>query len=78
MVSKFNFKNLKYLNLSGCPNLSTNGLNKFTVFCMNLNAEDLYYCDNIINGPFDGSANGCENIECNKRFCCRNNGSRFE
>ena len=61
------------MNLSGCPNLTANGLNSLVSFSNALNEEDVYYCDNILNGPFNGNANGCENIECAKRFCCRNN-----
>ena len=70
----FNLDSLNYLNVSGCPNISSDSLNGFVSLTSenHLNAEDVYYCDNILNGPFGGNANCCENVESKRKFCCRN------
>ncbi|XP_065067234.1 F-box/LRR-repeat protein 5-like [Rhopilema esculentum] len=62
---------LKHLDLSGCLNVSADGLKDLVSTCTGLNAEELYYCDNITEGPYSQSASGCQNIECKNRVCCR-------
>ena len=63
--------NLEYLNLSGCLNLTNLGLKLFIETSERLNGENFYYCDNIVEGPMKSTANGCENLECFGKFCCR-------
>lgn len=58
--------------------MTANALNKFTDLCVNLNAENVYYCDNILNGPFDDMANACENLDCTNKYCCRNNYNQID
>lgn len=70
IASKFNLKNLNYLNLSGCLNISSEGMTVFITESDGLNGENVYYCDNIDDGPLRDTANGCANLESNK-FCCR-------
>ena len=71
IASKYDVSDLTYLNLSGCINVSSHGMNLFVDLCQLLNGENLYYCDNIDDGPLGTSANGCENLGCGKKFCCR-------
>lgn len=71
IASKYDVSDLQYLNLSGCINVSSHGMNLFVNLCQLLNGENLYYCDNIGDGPLGASANGCENLGCGKKFCCR-------
>jgi F-box/leucine-rich repeat protein 5 len=72
LASKYDLSNLKYLNLSGCINLTAFGMNLFLEYSPELEGENLYYCDNIVDGPMKETANGCENLECGTKFCCRN------
>lgn len=71
IASKYDLNNLEYLNLSGCLNLTSLGLRLFVETSDSLTGENFYYCDNIVDGPMRYSANGCENLECLKKFCCR-------
>lgn len=71
IASKYDLTNLKYLNLSGCLNLSGETLEKFLEESKTLAGENLYYCDNIQNGPMSQTANGCDNLGCSDKFCCR-------
>ncbi len=72
IASKYDLNNLEYLNLSGCLNLTPLGLKLFIDTSDLLTGENFYYCDNILDGPMRSTANGCDNIECGKKFCCRN------
>ena len=72
IASKFDLTDLQYLNLSGCLNLSSTAMHLFFQMTNSLNGENVYYCDNIEDGPLKATANGCENLEINKKFCCRN------
>lgn len=71
IASKYDLSNLKYVNLSGCVNLTSFGMNLFLEYSDLLRGENLYYCDNITDGPLSETANGCENLECVKKYCCR-------
>ncbi|XP_069101137.1 F-box/LRR-repeat protein 5-like [Argopecten irradians] len=62
---------LRYLDLSGCLNITADGLTELVSVCPALDIEDLYYCDNVIDGPYAAEASGCQNLECNSRVCCR-------
>ena len=62
---------LCHLDLSGCFQLSGEGLRMVTMDTKFIKAENLYYCDNIVDGPYPTQANGCANL-CNPvRMCCR-------
>ncbi|XP_060082201.1 F-box/LRR-repeat protein 5-like [Ylistrum balloti] len=62
---------LRYLDLSGCLNITADGLTELVSVCPALDGEELYYCDNVIDGPYAAEASGCQNLECNSRVCCR-------
>ncbi|CAF0705363.1 unnamed protein product [Brachionus calyciflorus] len=78
LASKYDLSNLKYLNLSGCVNLTAFGMSLFLEYSDLLKGENVYYCDNITDGPLSDTANGCENIECAKKYCCRSIGRDLE
>ncbi|XP_068215394.1 F-box/LRR-repeat protein 5-like [Palaemon carinicauda] len=62
---------LCHLDVSGCFQLSGEGLRMFAYDSTALKAENLFYCDNIADGPYSTRANGCANL-CNPvRVCCR-------
>ncbi|XP_064632437.1 F-box/LRR-repeat protein 5-like [Lineus longissimus] len=63
--------NLRYLDLSGCSNVSAAGLTDLIQQCPLLEHDKFYYCDNITDGPLASLANGCQNLACAKRVCCR-------
>ena len=62
---------LRHLDFSGCMNVSSGVLTDLVAMCPALEDTRLYYCDNIIDGPFATTANGCNNVGCSRRFCCR-------
>ena len=77
-VSSFSFlaengglPNMQYLDLSGCLNLTGPGITELVDTCLQLDPGSLYYCDNIIDGPYVESASGCQNLQCSSRICCR-------
>ena len=71
IAKKYDLTNLQYLNLSGCLNISSTGMNLFVEIADELDGENLYYCDNIDDGPLKDTANGCANLEASDKFCCR-------
>lgn len=62
---------LKYLDLSGLPNISSQAIHDLVSSCPQLIPECLFYCDNIEDGPLASSANGCQNVKDGGQ-CCRN------
>ena len=60
------------LKLSGCINLSALGMSLLVEMSKTLNGANLYYCDNIVDGPMKETANSCDNY-CGNKFCCRSN-----
>ncbi|RNA08313.1 F-box LRR-repeat 5-like [Brachionus plicatilis] len=77
LASKYELNDLEYLNLSGCVNVTSFGMNLFLEFSDMLKGENLFYCDNITDGPLSDTANGCENLECAKKYCCRSIGRGY-
>ena len=71
IASKYNLSGLEYLNLSGCLNLTPEGLGLFVETSRMLSGENFFYCDNIVDGPMRTTANGCANLGCAQKFCCR-------
>lgn len=71
MASVGVFSYLKFLDFSGVHKITTNGLQTFLQMCPNFRPDMLFYCDDIVNGPYSGIANGCQNIDSSK-ICCRN------
>ena len=63
--------NLKELDLSGCYKIDGESLTDLVNACEKLRPERLAYCNDIEDGPFPESANGCLNLECEIRFCCQ-------
>ncbi len=62
---------LRHLDLSGCVNVTPDALTALVHHCSALDASRLFYCDNIPDGPCADTANGCNNVGCSRRFCCR-------
>ncbi|KAK7086648.1 hypothetical protein SK128_020103 [Halocaridina rubra] len=72
MVDAGVVNSIYHLDLSGCYQLTGEGLKAFVSYSRALNGRNLFYCDNIIDGPYPLQANGCNNL-CNPvRVCCRN------
>jgi len=65
------FPKLRHLDMSGCFRLSGDALKLLVGICPALRPSSLYYCDNIVDGPFPNDASGCRNLECSLRVCCR-------
>ena len=61
---------LQYLDLSGLCNVTERGLNDLVSVCPSLMPELLFYCDNIVKGPYADCANGCQNVG-SPGLCCR-------
>lgn len=62
---------LEYLDVSGCFQLTGGGLGELMRGAPRLLPENLFYCDYVDGGPFQESANGCQNLQCVSRACCR-------
>ena len=62
---------LQELDLSGCYKIDGESLTELVNACEKLRPERLAYCNDIEDGPFPESANGCLNLECEIRFCCQ-------
>ncbi|XP_043225449.1 F-box/LRR-repeat protein 5-like isoform X1 [Amphibalanus amphitrite] len=63
---------LRLLDVSGCWRLTGAALRALAAAAPRLDAERLWYCDQIGDGPHPDTANGCDNVECPIRHCCRN------
>ena len=70
MLSTRIFDELVHLDLSGCPNIGGNILSSLVSQCPSLESENLYYCDNILDGPCADIASGCLNRGDGTKFCC--------
>ena len=68
-----NALSLQELDLSGCYKIDGETLTLFVDKCpkLKLHPERLAYCNDIEDGPYPESANGCLNLECELRFCCQ-------
>ena len=63
--------NLRHLDLSGCMNVSVEGLLPVLETCPLINFSHLFYCDNVYLGEgIDDLASGCRNLQ-RGRVCCR-------
>ncbi|GBN18848.1 F-box/LRR-repeat protein 5 [Araneus ventricosus] len=62
---------LQFLDVSGCWLLSGPELCSITDSLTHLKPENIFYCDQIFDGPYPDSANGCQNLENGIRACCR-------
>lgn len=62
---------LTYLDLSGCWNIDGDSVKALVDTAPRLNPVHLFYCDNILDGPYPEEANGCQNLDCGSRLCCR-------
>ncbi|KAK2721389.1 hypothetical protein QYM36_003616 [Artemia franciscana] len=61
---------LRYLDISGCLNVSAGILRQVIHYSPNLKPEFLFYCNLVIDGPYEAEANGCQNLGCKFRSCC--------
>lgn len=68
---------LQELDLSGCFKVDGQTLATFVTDCPKLKPHRLSYCNDIEDGPYQDTANGCLNLECEVRFCCQNAKLRF-
>jgi len=68
---------LQELDLSGCFKVDGETLTSFVEACPKLKPHRLSYCNDIEDGPYQDTANGCLNLECEVRFCCQNAKLRF-
>ena len=64
------FNELVHLNLSGCPYIEGKVLSSLAKQCPNLEPENLFYCENILDGPCPYLASGCLNRCDGTKFCC--------
>ena len=71
MASVGVFSHLKFLDFSGVNKITASGLETFLQMCPSIRPDLLFYCDNIVNGPYAAVANGCQNVDSSK-ICCRN------
>ena len=62
---------LQELDLSGCWKIDGETLTALVGKCSRLRPHKLAYCNDIEDGPFRDTANGCLNLECELRFCCQ-------
>lgn len=62
---------LEFLDVSGCFQLTGAGLRELMLGTPRLLPENLFYCDYVDGGPFQETANGCQNLQCFSRACCR-------
>merc|ERR1739844_463068 len=62
---------LQELDLSGCWKIDGETLTAFVDKCSRLRPHKLAYCNDIEDGPFQDTASGCLNLECELRFCCQ-------
>ncbi|GFU12516.1 hypothetical protein NPIL_661251 [Nephila pilipes] len=62
---------LEFLDVSGCWLLSGPELCSVTDSLAYLMPENIFYCDQIFDGPYPETANGCQNLENGTRACCR-------
>lgn len=62
---------LEFLDVSGCWLLSGPELCSITDSLTYLMPENIFYCDQIFDGPYPDTANGCQNLENGSRACCR-------
>ncbi|XP_055947771.1 F-box/LRR-repeat protein 5-like isoform X1 [Argiope bruennichi] len=62
---------LQFLDISGCWLLSGPELCSMIESLTHLKPENIFYCDQILDGPYPDSANGCQNLENGFRACCR-------
>lgn len=62
---------LVHLDVSGLYLATASALSEVAAKCPRLQAEQLSYCDNIMDGPYSKTANGCGNLDSGLP-CCRN------
>jgi len=71
LSQKAYFPKLRHVDMSGCFLLTGGALESLVGVCPALQPSSLYYCDNIVDGPWPNEASGCRNLECSLRVCCR-------
>lgn len=62
---------LHYLDLSGLHRVTKEGLRQLVAACPHLLPDLLFYCDNIMAGPYHDRASGCQNVGSSNLQCCR-------
>lgn len=71
LTSNGGLPKLKHLDLSGCLNVDGEAVCDLVSTAPTLDPVNLFYCDNISDGPYADTASGCQNLQCASRFCCR-------
>ena len=64
-------RSITHLDVSGCFKLTRIGLDAIVYLNSSLKPENISYCDEILDGPYVMSANGCSNLCHPMRACCR-------
>jgi len=65
------------LDPSRCFKIDGQTLTAFVLYCPELRPHRFSYCKDIEDGPYQNTANGCLNLECEVRLCCQNTKLRF-
>jgi hypothetical protein len=68
--SDTSIRKLRLLDMSGCYQFTAHMLNNLVNKCPVLSPECLFYCEHIIGGPYSKEANGCNNLQSERRACC--------
>ena len=50
--------------------MSGSALRQFVESCPNIQMENVFYCSYIEDGPDPATTSGCQNTDCDIRFCC--------
>ena len=50
--------------------VSGSALRQFIESCPNIQMENVFYCSYIEDGPDPATTSGCQNTDCDIRFCC--------
>ena len=70
LLSTKSFDELIHLDFSGCPSIGGAILSNLVDLCPNLDPENIFYCDNITDGPSPHLTSGCLNRGDPTKFCC--------
>ncbi|RXG69908.1 F-box/LRR-repeat protein 5 [Armadillidium vulgare] len=64
-------QNITYLNVSGCFEIFGHNFTDLVKQCPYLQAKNIFYCNNIVDGPYPSEAGGCDTINHVVKKCCQ-------
>ncbi|KAB7501894.1 F-box/LRR-repeat protein 5 [Armadillidium nasatum] len=64
-------QNITYLNVSGCFEILGHNFTDLVKQCPYLQAKNIFYCNNIVDGPYPSEAGGCDTINHVVKKCCQ-------